>query len=247
MTWAACGLFPLLCSCQNNWLSLRCKDFSGFFELIVLRYVKWIFLLSITVSLYWAENWKLSLTLILLFFSSMCSNKFQQRVVNLGRRWTFNFLVFHTISFNVAEKSVHISRRLLVCVCTFLLIGKIVYGLLAFGNACFSFCIKSFQMFRIILTSLGQKCSSSSSIFDFSKISIFLAFSDSFAMKNENIQIFSPLFWLQILNLLALLQNKNTQLGPIPWKWSLLQKPDWKRTNQSARICLRLASVYNNQ
>ena len=58
MAWAACGLFPLPCSYQNKWVSLRCKDFSGFFELIVLGYVKWIFLLSITVSLYWAENWK---------------------------------------------------------------------------------------------------------------------------------------------------------------------------------------------
>ena len=29
MAWAACGLFPLPCSCQNKWLSLRCKDFYG--------------------------------------------------------------------------------------------------------------------------------------------------------------------------------------------------------------------------
>ena len=61
-------------------------DFSRFFELIVLGYVKWIFLLSIAVSLYWAENWKLSLALILFRFSSVRSNKFRQKVFKLGRR-----------------------------------------------------------------------------------------------------------------------------------------------------------------
>ena len=116
-------LFPLPCSCQNKWLSLRCKDVSGFFELIVLiGYVKWIFLLSIALSLNWAENWKLSLAHILLRFSSVRSNKFRQQVFKLGRREAFNFLIFHTICFNVAEKSVHISNRFFVCVCTFLLV-----------------------------------------------------------------------------------------------------------------------------
>ena len=80
MAWAACRLFPLPCPCQNKWLSLRCKDFSGFFELIVLGYVKWIFLLSIAVSLYWVENWKLSPVLILLLFSSVRSSKFRQHL-----------------------------------------------------------------------------------------------------------------------------------------------------------------------
>ena len=37
-------------------------------------------------------------------------------------------LVFHTISFHVTEKSVIITSRLLFCVCTFLLVDKIVYG-----------------------------------------------------------------------------------------------------------------------
>ena len=65
-------------------------------------------------------------------------------------------------------------------------------------------------------------------------------------MKNDNVHIFFSLFWLQILNLPALLQNKNTRLGPFPWTRSVLQNPDRARTNQSARICLRLALPYNN-
>ena len=64
-------------------------------------------------------------------------------------------------------------------------------------------------------------------------------------MKNDNVHLFFfSLFCLQILNLPALLQNKNTRLGPFPW--SVLQNPDRARTNQSARICLRLAMPYNN-
>ena len=157
-------------------------------------------------------------------------------MVRLRCRKAFNFLIFHTNSFHVAENSVHISSRLLVCVCTFLLVDKIVYGLSAFGDACFSFCIKSFPIFRII-NSLGE-CSSSSSIFE--KISIF------FAVKNDNIHIFFSLFWLQSLNLPALLQNRNTWLRLFPWQWSVLQNPDRERTNQSARICPRLALPYNN-
>ena len=35
--------FVLFAVLVNKWLSLRCKDFSGFFELIVLEYVKRIF------------------------------------------------------------------------------------------------------------------------------------------------------------------------------------------------------------
>ena len=36
IAWAAWGLFPFAVL-VNKWLSLRCKDFSGFFELIVLE------------------------------------------------------------------------------------------------------------------------------------------------------------------------------------------------------------------
>ena len=77
-------------------------------------------------------------------------------------------------------------------------------------------------------------------------LSIFLASSSSFTVKNDNIHSFFSLFWLQIMNLPALLQNKSTWLGPFPRKWSVLQNPDRERSNQSAGICPRLALPYNN-
>ena len=58
--------------------------------------------------------------------------------------------------------------------------------------------------------------------------------------------LFFSLSWLQMLNLPALLQNKNTRIGPFPWKWSVLQNPDRERTNQSTGICLGLGLPYNN-
>ena len=64
-------------------------------------------------------------------------------------------------------------------------------------------------------------------------------------MKNDNIHSFFSLFWLQILNLPASLQNKNTRVGPFPWKRSVLQNPDRERTNQSTGISLRLGLPYN--
>ena len=64
-------------------------------------------------------------------------------------------------------------------------------------------------------------------------------------MKNDNIHTFFSLFWLQILNLPASLQNKNTRIGPFPWKRSVLQDPDRERTNQSTGICLGLGLPYN--
>ena len=42
----------------------------------------------------------------------------------------------------------------------------------------------------------------------------------------------------------ALLQNKNTRIGPFPWKRSVLQNPDQERTNQSTGICLGLGLPY---
>ena len=77
-------------------------------------------------------------------------------------------------------------------------------------------------------------------------MSFFLASSDSFNVKNDIIHTFFSLFWLQILNLPALLQNKTTRIGPFPWKRSVLQNPDRERTNQSTWICLRLGLPYNN-
>ena len=69
-------------------------------------------------------------------------------------------------------------------------------------------------------------------------------------MENDNIlpfwlTIFFSLFWLQILNLPSSLQNKNTRVGPFPWKRSALQNPDRERANQSTGICLRLGLPYN--
>ena len=61
-------------------------------------------------------------------------------MVKLGRKEAFNFLIFHTIRFHTAEKKSACSyqySRLLVCVSTFLLADKFVYGLLAFDDACF--------------------------------------------------------------------------------------------------------------
>ena len=64
-------------------------------------------------------------------------------------------------------------------------------------------------------------------------------------MKNDNFHTFFSLPWLQMLNLPALLQNKNTRIGPFPWKRSVLQNPDRERTNQSTGICLGLGLPYN--
>ena len=75
--------------------------------------------------------------------------------------------------------------------------------------------------------------------------SIFLASFGSFTVKNDNIHSFFTLFLLEILNLPASLQNKNTRVGPFPWKRFVLQNPDRERTNQSTGICLRLGLPYN--
>ena len=77
-------------------------------------------------------------------------------------------------------------------------------------------------------------------------MSIFLASAGSFNVKNDNFDTFFSLSWLQMLNLPALLQNKNTRIGPFPWKRSVLQNPDRERTNQSTGICLGLGLPYNN-
>ena len=66
------------------------------------------------------ENCKLSpVQSFFSVFPPCVQANFDKKVVKFGRRYAFSFPIFHTISFNVAEKSVHISSRLLVCVCTF--------------------------------------------------------------------------------------------------------------------------------
>jgi len=82
-------------------------------------------------------------------------------------------------------------------------------------------------------------------LWNFRKIAFFLASADSFNVKNDNFHTFFSRSWLQILNLPALLQNKNTQVGPFPWKRSVLQNPDRERTNHSTGICLELGLPYN--
>ena len=78
----------------------------------------------------------------------------------------------------------------------------------------------------------------------FRKISIFLASAGSFNVKNDNFHTFFRCLGLQMLNLPALLKNKNTRIGPFPWKRSVLQNPDRERTNQSTAICLGLGLPY---
>ena len=84
-------------------------------------------------------------------------------------------------------------------------------------------------------------------LWNFGKVSIFLASTDSFNVRNDIIHTFFSLFWLQILNLPASLQNKNTWIGLFPWKRSVLQNPDRERTNQSTGICLRLGLPRNKK
>ena len=53
-------------------------------------------------------------------------------------------------------------------------------------------------------------------LWNFGKISIFLASSHSFHVKNDIIHTFFSLFCWQILNLPASLQDKNTRIGSFP-------------------------------
>lgn len=84
----------------------------------------------------------------------------------------------------------------------------------------------------VLFTHLGR---------NLAKISILLAFSGSLAGENGNIHIFS-LSWLQILNLLTLLQKKIDGLecfhGNGPYR---------ERTNQSVWICLRMPLPYDSK
>ena len=113
-------------------------------------------------------------------------------------------------------------------------------------DACFSFYLKSFQIFRVIKLA-WRMFVFFIHLLNVGKISISLASSGSFTLKNDNIHsFFFSLFWLQILNLPTSLKNKNTRVGPFPWKRSVLQNSDRERTNQSTGICLRLGLPYNN-
>ena len=78
----------------------------------------------------------------------------------------------------------------------------------------------------------------------FRKFSIFLASAGSFNVKDDNFHTFFAVL-VANFDLPTLLQNKNTRLGPLPWKRSVLQNPDRERTNQSTGICLELGLPYN--
>ena len=81
----------------------------------------------------------------------------------------------------------------------------------------------------------------------FRKISIFLAFSGSFSVKNDNIHTFFSLFWLQ---------TKFAGFAPkqkyMDWSVSMeavriLQNPDRERTNQSTGIYRRRGLPYHKK
>ena len=55
---------------------------------------------------------------------------------------------------------------------------------------------------------------------------MFLASSDSVHVKNDIIHTFFFAVLVANLNLPASLQDKNTRIGPFPWKRSVLQSPD---------------------
>ena len=112
-----------------------------------------------------------------------------------GKLLIFSFFI-QTISFPVAEKSVHMSFRLLVCVCTFLLLDKKNRQWPpGFRWYLFQFLCRKFpdlqdnKMFVFFFIHI---------IFEISaEISIFLAFSDSFAVKNDKSHLF---FAVLVLN-----------------------------------------------
>ena len=76
---------------------------------------------------------------------------------------------------------------------------------------------------------------------NFGKISIFLASSDSFNVKNDIIHFF---FAVLVANFgFAGFAPKQKYTD---WTVSILQNPDRERTNQSTGICLRLGLPNNN-
>ena len=70
---------------------------------------------------------------------------------NFNGQEVVKLLPLPSITLQLVEKSVQISSHLLICVCTFLLLYKIVYGFPNFADAWLSFyIIRRFQIFRII-------------------------------------------------------------------------------------------------
>ena len=79
------------------------------------------------------------------------------------------------------------------------LVSSLLYGILAFGDACFSFYIKSFQIFSIIKLA-WRMFVFFNHFWNFGKISIFLSSSGSFTLKNDNIHSFFFVFAVLVAN-----------------------------------------------
>ena len=89
-------------------------------------------------------------------------------------------------------------------------------------------------------------------LWNFGKISIFLASAGSFNVKNDNFHSF--FFAVLVANVefasFAPKQKYTDWTVPMktfPWKRSVLQSPDRERTNQSTGICLGLGLPYNKR
>ena len=72
-------------------------------------------------------------------------------MVRLGCMQALSSFSCHTISFQVAAKSVRVSVscRLVIWICTFLFVYIIVNGLLTFAESCLCFYIRRFQIFKL--------------------------------------------------------------------------------------------------
>ena len=115
MAWGACGLFPLPRSCQDKWLSLRCKNFSGFFDLIVLGYM----LNGYFSSKYRCKlklAWKLE-TVAGSYSSPFFLRAFKQILTTSGQAWTqvsFQFSPFSYHYLQCSNQSLLLSPSLLL-------------------------------------------------------------------------------------------------------------------------------------
>ena len=83
-------------------------------------------------------------------------------------------------------------------------------------------------------------------LWNFGKISIFLASSGSFNVKNYNIHTFFFAVLVANFEFADFAPKQKYTDWTFPWKRSVLQNPDRGRTNQSTGICWRLGLPYNN-
>ena len=85
------------------------------------------------------------------FHINLYIKKIGLNVVKLGCMQALSSFSCHTITFQVAAKSVpvSVSCRLVIWVCTFLFVYIIVNGLLTFAESCLCFYIRRFQIFKL--------------------------------------------------------------------------------------------------